>query len=51
MIVATFFGGIVIALLYISLEYIHILVLKNLRKPTSLTVKRDQDKLFGQWFG
>ncbi|MFT5655524.1 MAG: glycosyltransferase involved in cell wall biosynthesis [Arenicella sp.] len=51
MIVATFFGGIVIALLCISLEYIHILVLNNLGKPTFFRVERDQDRLLRQWFG
>jgi glycosyltransferase involved in cell wall biosynthesis len=50
MIVSTFFGGIIIAFLCVALEYIHILVMNNLGKPTFFTVDRSYDTILKKWF-
>jgi glycosyltransferase involved in cell wall biosynthesis len=50
MTVSTFFGGIIIALLCVALEYIHILVMNNLGKPTFFTVDRSYDAILKEWF-
>jgi glycosyltransferase involved in cell wall biosynthesis len=50
MTVSTFFGGIIIALLCVALEYIHILVMNNLGKPTFFTVDRSFDTILKEWF-
>lgn len=46
----TFFGGIIIAILCILLEYINIVVLNQLGKPTFFTIDRSHDYLLRDWF-
>jgi glycosyltransferase involved in cell wall biosynthesis len=48
--VVTFFSGVIIALLCIALEYLNIIVLNNLGRPTFFTIDRSQDKLLASWF-
>lgn len=45
----SFFGGVVIALLCIVLEYLHVLVLEKLGKPTFFTVNRESDVRLRKW--
>lgn len=47
--ITSFFGGIIIALLCIALEYLHVLVLNQLGKPTFFTIDRSSDQLLLQW--
>jgi len=47
--ITSFFGGTVIALLCIAIEYLNVLVLNQLGKPTFFTVDRSTDELLGQW--
>lgn len=48
--VVTFFSGVIIALLCIALEYLNIIVLNNLGRPTFFTIDRSQDKQLTNWF-
>lgn len=47
--ITSFFGGVIIALLCIALEYLHVLVLNQLGKPTFFTVDRSGDEALLQW--
>jgi glycosyltransferase involved in cell wall biosynthesis len=47
--ITSFFGGIIIALLCIALEYLHVLVLNQLGKPTFFTVDRSSDRVLVRW--
>ena len=47
--ITSFFGGIIIALLCIALEYLHVLILNQLGKPTFFTVDRSDDQRLMQW--
>jgi glycosyltransferase involved in cell wall biosynthesis len=47
--ITSFFGGIVIALLCIAIEYLNVLVLNQLGKPTFFTVDRSADAALSQW--
>lgn len=49
-ILVTFFSGVIIALLCIALEYLNIMVLNNLGRPTFFTVDRSQDARLVPWF-
>lgn len=51
MALVTFFGGIIIALLCVALEYINVITLNQLGKPTFFTVDREQDSVLADWFG
>ena len=46
----TFFSGVIIALLCLALEYLHILVLNTLGRPTFFTIDRSADHLLEAWF-
>lgn len=46
----TFFSGIIIAFLCVLLEYVRILVLNNLGRPTFFTVDRSADRTLMNWF-
>ena len=46
----TFFGGITIALISVALQYLHIIVLKQLGKPTFFEIGRDSDSVLKDWF-
>ena len=48
--VVTFFSGVMIALLCLALEYLHILVLNTLGRPTFFTIDRSADHLLKTWF-
>lgn len=48
--VVTFFSGVIIAILCIALEYLNIIVLNNLGRPTFFTIDRSQDSLLAEWF-
>ena len=48
--VVTFFSGVIIALLCIALEYLNIIVLNNLGRPTFFTVDRSLDQSLLTWF-
>jgi glycosyltransferase involved in cell wall biosynthesis len=48
--ISSFFFGIIIALLCIALEYLHVLVVNQLGKPTFFTVDRRGDNRLLQWF-
>jgi polyisoprenyl-phosphate glycosyltransferase len=45
-----FFSGIVISLMCIALEYIYILAVNQLGKPTFFVVDRDGDAVLSKWF-
>ena len=45
-----FFSGIVISLLCIALEYINIIAVNQLGKPTYFTVDRGRDDVLSRWF-
>ena len=47
--ITSFFGGVIIALLCIALEYLNVLVLNQLGKPTFFTVDRSGDTLLLEW--
>lgn len=46
----TFFGGIIISLLCVALEYINIIVINQLGKPTFLTIDRARDHIIVDWY-
>lgn len=46
----TFFSGIIISLLCITLEFINIVTINQLGKPTYFTVDRSNDHLIKKWF-
>lgn len=48
--VVTFFGGVIIALLCIALEYINIVVLNQLGKPSFFTIDRSSDLVIDDWY-
>jgi polyisoprenyl-phosphate glycosyltransferase len=48
--VISFFSGVIISIACIALEYLHILAVNQLGKPTFFTVDRDQDAVLVQWF-
>lgn len=48
--VVTFFGGVIIALLCIALEYINIIVLNQLGKPSFFTIDRSSDLIIKNWY-
>ena len=47
---STFIGGIIILLLCLLLEYINVLVINQLGKPTFFTVDRSRDEELVDWF-
>ena len=47
--ITSFFGGVIIALLCIALEYLNVLVLNQLGKPTFFTVDRSGDEGLLKW--
>ena len=49
-VIITFFCGIMISLICIALQYIHILALKQLGKPTYFIIDRTSDSTLRHWF-
>lgn len=49
-VMVTFFSGVLIALLCLVLEYLSIIVLNNLGKPTFFSIDRSADKVLKKWF-
>lgn len=47
--IITFFCGIIIGLMCIAIEYLHVLVLNQLGKPTFFTVDRSTDHVLRKW--
>lgn len=47
--IITLLGGVIITLLCIALEYLNILLLNNLGRPTFFTIDRSQDHLLKDW--
>lgn len=48
--IVTFFGGVIITLLCIALEYLNICVLNQLGKPTFYTIDRSSDQTVENWY-
>ena len=46
----TFFGGVTISLICIALEYINIITVNQLGKPTFFTIDRQSDRELHDWF-
>jgi glycosyltransferase involved in cell wall biosynthesis len=46
----TFFGGVIITLLCIALEYINVVLINQLGKPTFFTVDRTEDSVIAHWY-
>ena len=51
MAIITFIGGVTIAILCVALEYISIILLNQLGKPTFFTIDRSKDSVLKEWFG
>jgi len=47
--VVTFFSGVIVALLCMALEYLHVMLLNSLGRPTYFTVDRSRDVLLAEW--
>lgn len=50
MAVTTFFGGVSIAVICVALEYISVMLLNQLGKPTFFTIDRSKDVVLKKWF-
>lgn len=48
-VVSTFFAGVTLTLLCIGLEYLHVILLNSLGRPTYFTVDRRGDKQLADW--
>lgn len=48
--ITTFFGGVIIGILCLALEYISVMLMNQLGKPTFFTIDRNSDKVLRDWF-
>ena len=48
--ITTFIGGISIAIICVALEYVSVILLNQLGKPTFFSIDRSKDSILSQWF-
>ncbi len=49
--ITTFFGGVIIGILCLALEYISVMLMNQLGKPTYFAIDRKSDQVLRNWFG